>query len=188
MPSTLSLCRLAAIMESGLDLNLSKCATLSYTYDFGDNWRHTISIEAVEDANPALEYSRFLDGERRAPRRIFRVEHQASRTSWTQHPNRAIRSIAELRALVWRMTLIPPISASISFRTRLLNLPVAERSEKQALQKAKTNNTDQQSPIAALAEWLPPSPATVSNISFENADKRRSLSILALGLTCTIAI
>jgi hypothetical protein len=39
----------------------------TYTYDFGDNWRHTIMIEAVEAANPALEYPRFIDGKRRAP-------------------------------------------------------------------------------------------------------------------------
>jgi hypothetical protein len=52
--------RIAGFIDRGI-------TTFSYTYDFGDNWRHTISIEAVEDANPALEYPRFLDGERRAP-------------------------------------------------------------------------------------------------------------------------
>lgn len=52
--------RIAALIERGI-------ATFSYTYDFGDNWRHTITVEAVEDGNPSIEYPRFIDGERRAP-------------------------------------------------------------------------------------------------------------------------
>jgi Plasmid pRiA4b ORF-3-like protein len=40
---------------------------LTYTYDFGDDWRHTITIEAVGAADPAKEYPRFVDGARRAP-------------------------------------------------------------------------------------------------------------------------
>lgn len=40
---------------------------MSYTYDFGDNWRHTIRLEAVEAENLAAEYPRFIDGVRRAP-------------------------------------------------------------------------------------------------------------------------
>ena len=39
----------------------------SYTYDFGDNWQHTVAIEAITAADPALDYPRFLDGEGRAP-------------------------------------------------------------------------------------------------------------------------
>lgn len=38
-----------------------------YTYDFGDDWRHTITVEAVTSADPALVYPRFIDGARRAP-------------------------------------------------------------------------------------------------------------------------
>ncbi|MGO4622637.1 plasmid pRiA4b ORF-3 family protein [Ensifer sp. 2YAB10] len=41
--------------------------TDSYTYDFGDNWQHTVTVQAVEDGNPRIEYPRFIDGERRAP-------------------------------------------------------------------------------------------------------------------------
>ncbi|WP_420337054.1 plasmid pRiA4b ORF-3 family protein [Roseibium sp.] len=41
--------------------------TFAYTYDFGDNWRHTVVVEAVEDANTKYEYPRFLEGENRAP-------------------------------------------------------------------------------------------------------------------------
>ncbi|WP_268934221.1 IS1096 element passenger TnpR family protein [Sinorhizobium meliloti] len=37
--------RIAALIERGI-------ATFSYTYDFGDNWRHTITVEAVEEWKP----------------------------------------------------------------------------------------------------------------------------------------
>lgn len=40
---------------------------LAYTYDFGDNWQHTITIEATTDADPAVEYPRYIDGAGRAP-------------------------------------------------------------------------------------------------------------------------
>lgn len=39
----------------------------SYVYDFGDNWQHTITVEALSPADPALDYPRFVDGGRRAP-------------------------------------------------------------------------------------------------------------------------
>lgn len=39
----------------------------TYTYDFGDDWRHSIVIEEVLSADPALDYPRFVDGARRAP-------------------------------------------------------------------------------------------------------------------------
>jgi Plasmid pRiA4b ORF-3-like protein len=41
--------------------------TFAYTYDFGDNWEHTITVEAVGAADPAHAYPRFIDGSRRAP-------------------------------------------------------------------------------------------------------------------------
>lgn len=40
---------------------------ITYTYDFGDDWRHTITIEAVHAADPTKEYPSFIDGARRAP-------------------------------------------------------------------------------------------------------------------------
>ena len=52
--------RIGALIERGIK-------AFSYTYDFGDDWQHTITIEAVTDADPAAEYPRFIDGERRAP-------------------------------------------------------------------------------------------------------------------------
>lgn len=40
---------------------------LIYTYDFGDDWRHTILVESVAAADPALDYPRFIEGANRAP-------------------------------------------------------------------------------------------------------------------------
>lgn len=52
--------RLAALVDRDL-------RTFTYIYDFGDNWRHSINIEAVADADPRAAYPRFLDGARRGP-------------------------------------------------------------------------------------------------------------------------
>lgn len=40
---------------------------LTYTYDFGDDWRHTILVESVDSSDPALNYPRFIAGANRAP-------------------------------------------------------------------------------------------------------------------------
>lgn len=52
--------RLAKLVQRGV-------TTFTYTYDFGDNWRHRIEIEGVFTADAATDYPRFVDGERRAP-------------------------------------------------------------------------------------------------------------------------
>jgi len=39
----------------------------AYIYDFGDNWRHQIVIEALATAASNAKYPRFLDGQGRAP-------------------------------------------------------------------------------------------------------------------------
>lgn len=52
--------RLAKLIERGV-------TAFTYTYDFGDDWRHSIVIEEVLPADPATDYPRFVDGERRAP-------------------------------------------------------------------------------------------------------------------------
>ncbi len=52
--------RLAKLVERGV-------TTFTYTYDFGDDWRHSIEIEGISTADPAMVYPRFVDGERRAP-------------------------------------------------------------------------------------------------------------------------
>lgn len=40
---------------------------LDYTYDMGDNWHHTVAIEAVEPGQPDTIYPRYVDGSRRGP-------------------------------------------------------------------------------------------------------------------------
>lgn len=52
--------RIGALVDRGI-------TAFDYTYDFGDDWRHSITVEAVTDADPAVEYPRFIEGERRAP-------------------------------------------------------------------------------------------------------------------------
>ena len=51
---------LATLVDHGV-------GSFSYTYDFGDNWQHTVTIEAIAAADPALDYPRLVDGARRAP-------------------------------------------------------------------------------------------------------------------------
>lgn len=52
--------RLGTLIDGGI-------TELTYTYDFGDDWRHAVTIEATADADPAVEYPRYIDGARRAP-------------------------------------------------------------------------------------------------------------------------
>jgi hypothetical protein len=52
--------KLGALVERGV-------SAFSYTYDFGDDWRHSVTIENVTAADPTLDYPRFVDGSRRAP-------------------------------------------------------------------------------------------------------------------------
>lgn len=52
--------RLGAILARG-------ATRFTYTYDFGDDWRHTILVEEVVDADPMTDYPRLIDGARRAP-------------------------------------------------------------------------------------------------------------------------
>lgn len=40
---------------------------LLYTYDMGDNWKHIVTVEAVEVGASDTEYPRYIEGERRAP-------------------------------------------------------------------------------------------------------------------------
>jgi len=52
--------RLKSLVERGVERFL-------YLYDFGDNWRHDISIESVRDGDADVDYPAFVDGERRCP-------------------------------------------------------------------------------------------------------------------------
>lgn len=52
--------RLATVLERGIREFL-------YVYDFGDNWRHRITVLDVRQGDTDVEYPRFIAGARRAP-------------------------------------------------------------------------------------------------------------------------
>ncbi|MCJ2113269.1 plasmid pRiA4b ORF-3 family protein [Methylobacterium sp. E-025] len=52
--------KLGALVDRG-------ATAFAYTYDFGDNWQHTVTVEEVGPADLDVAYPRFLDGARRAP-------------------------------------------------------------------------------------------------------------------------
>ncbi len=52
--------KLASLIERGI-------TTMTYTYDMGDDWRHTVTIQAVETGDAKVNYPRFVAGQRRYP-------------------------------------------------------------------------------------------------------------------------
>ena len=52
--------KLAALINRGV-------REFVYTYDMGDDWRHTITLEDVGPGEPDVKYPRFVDGARRCP-------------------------------------------------------------------------------------------------------------------------
>lgn len=52
--------RLATVLDRGIREFL-------YVYDFGDNWRHRITVLDVRQGEADVEYPRFIAGTRRAP-------------------------------------------------------------------------------------------------------------------------
>lgn len=52
--------RLNQLIDRGVDRFL-------YVYDFGDDWRHRVTVEDVRDGDPDTDYPIFVDGARRAP-------------------------------------------------------------------------------------------------------------------------
>jgi Plasmid pRiA4b ORF-3-like protein len=58
---------LPAADASLADLLGDRAKRFTYVYDFGDDWRHTVRVEAVAEAAPGVRYPRFLDGEGRCP-------------------------------------------------------------------------------------------------------------------------
>lgn len=52
--------RLKSLIDRGVD-------RFVYVYDFGDNWRHHIIIEAVRQGDDKTDYPAFVGGARRAP-------------------------------------------------------------------------------------------------------------------------
>lgn len=49
------------------DILEPRWTTLEYTYDFGDNWDHRLTLSRVRPAEPCLAYPRYIAGERAAP-------------------------------------------------------------------------------------------------------------------------
>jgi hypothetical protein len=52
--------RLQALIARGVN-------RLLYVYDFGDYWRHDVTLEALRDGSPDVDYPAFVDGARRGP-------------------------------------------------------------------------------------------------------------------------
>ncbi len=52
--------KLASLIERGV-------RAMTYTYDMGDDWRHTVTIQAVETGDAKVNYPRFVAGQRRCP-------------------------------------------------------------------------------------------------------------------------
>lgn len=52
--------KLAALIDRG-------SREFLYTYDMGDDWRHTITVETVGPGEPKVKYPRFVAGEQRCP-------------------------------------------------------------------------------------------------------------------------
>lgn len=42
-------------------------SSFTYTYDFGDNWRHTVAVEKVTPADPSMTYPVCIGGRRARP-------------------------------------------------------------------------------------------------------------------------
>ena len=40
---------------------------IDYTYDFGDNWEHSLIVSDVRSGDPSTAYPRFIEGERDCP-------------------------------------------------------------------------------------------------------------------------
>ncbi len=82
--------RLGTLVDRGI-------TQLAYTYDFGDDWRHTIVIEAIADADPAAEYPRYIDGTGRGHPKMSAAS-RASKCSSTLSPIPSTSSIANSNA------------------------------------------------------------------------------------------
>lgn len=48
-------------------ISMNGCKTMTYTYDFGDNWQHTIHLEKMIKADPKVTYPRCTGGKLKCP-------------------------------------------------------------------------------------------------------------------------
>ena len=58
---------LDASAKSLLEVAAGTRSRISYTYDFGDNWKHEIVVEGVTQAEAGVSYPRCLTGKRACP-------------------------------------------------------------------------------------------------------------------------
>ncbi|AKM09081.1 hypothetical protein AB433_14965 [Croceicoccus naphthovorans] len=59
-PKNASRVRLRDVLSPGT-------TTIAYSYDFGDDWQHTLTLSDVRQGDPAIAYPRFIIGERNCP-------------------------------------------------------------------------------------------------------------------------
>lgn len=148
--------RIGALMDRGI-------TTFNYTDDFGDDWRHSVTVEVVTDADPAVECPRFIDGDR-ARRRKMSVACPASRNSSTRWQSGDIRNIAKS----WTGTevassrmILPAIRSMTGCQTRAPPTPRKSCLRKRPAQPPLTGTR----PIRGLRRMLTPCPANEVNRS-----------------------
>jgi hypothetical protein len=108
-----------------------------YTYDFGDNWQHTILIEAVAAGDPTTIYPRFIEGANRAPPEdvggIPGFENFLNIMAKPKHPEHA-----DIKQWYGR-TFDPKDIAEDEIATRIAKLAKRQKSKKSAATKPTLN-------------------------------------------------
>lgn len=110
---------------------------LIYTYDFGDNWQHTILTEAVAAADPTTTYPRFIEGANRAPPEdvggIPGFENFLNVMAKPKHPEHA-----DIKQWYGR-TFDPKDIAEAEIVTRIAKLAKRQKNKKSATTKPTLN-------------------------------------------------
>ena len=121
---------LGTLIEAGIK-------QLTYTYDFGDNWQHTILVESVAAADPATTYPRFIEGANRAPPEdvggIPGFEHFINIMADPRHPEHADITQWYGRAFD------PKDIAEAEITTRIAKLAKRQKTKKSAATKPTLN-------------------------------------------------
>ncbi len=116
--------------------------TLTYLYDFGDGWEHTIKIERIAAAHPGLTYPVLLEAVGRCPPEDVGGP-LATRSSWRRSPTPSTKPMPRCsngaRAALTPMRSIPSRSSRRSKRPHDAG-PASRRS------KALTNYPSRSSP------------------------------------------
>lgn len=114
--------KLGILIERGI-------RTFTYTYDFGDNWQHCLTVEAITLADLGLDYPRFIEGSRRAPPEdvggIPGFEEFLEAMTKSRHPDRR-------RLVTWYGRVFDPDDIDAS----AINARMAKLARRRALGKA----------------------------------------------------